>query len=124
MRARPALASVTLAASPSLLASACGGDDGGSSASKPLCTGITQLDAIDSPGGPTAPTPDEVKAYGAQLSPALDRVRTGLKGRLGSDLALIDGAVASMSQGDASAADSPDVNTALDNVRKAAATDC
>jgi hypothetical protein len=124
MRSRSKLAGITLAASISLLAAACGGDGDDSAAGRPLCTGVARLDAIDSPGGPTDPTADEIKAYGAQLSPALDSVRTGLDGRLGPQLAALHGAVAAMSQGDITATDNPEVFAAWEQVRRTAAADC
>jgi plastocyanin len=124
MRGRSTLGSITLAASTCLLAAACGGDSDDGTAARPLCSGITRLDAIDSPGGPVDPTADEVKAYGAALSPAVDSVRTGLDGRLGPQLAALDGAVAAMSQGDIAAANDPGLSVALDSLRKTAAADC
>lgn len=126
MCARPGLAGLTLAMSLVFAATGCGSDTVASSAPSngPLCDGVAQLDALDSPGGPTEPTPENLKAFAAQVSPILGEIRTGLDGRLGNELSTLDRAVASLAQGDGSVLEDPAVDPAIGAVRQVAAETC
>lgn len=106
---------------------ACGGDDGDAAGAtdSSLCSGITALDQLEGPGGgPTDPTAEDLKAFGAQIKPIVADIKGGLDGKAAADITVIEGAVTQFEAGDGAPLDDPATDAALINIRKVAVSEC
>jgi hypothetical protein len=89
-----------------------------------FCDSLVALDAIDSPGGPTDPTPAQLKEYGSTLRPLVDTLRSAAPASVDASIATVTTAIDRLDSGDGSALASPDFSAATEAIEQAGRSNC
>jgi len=89
-----------------------------------FCDSLVALDALDSPGGPTDPTPAQLREYGSTLRPLIDTLRSGAPAAVGASIATVTAAIDRLDSGDGSALASPDFSAATEAIEQTGRTSC
>lgn len=113
-------AATEMAGTESAPASSAGGDMG----TADFCQAMVDLDAIDSPGGPTDPTPEQWIEFAGVVTPVFDRVAAGAPARISASVEAFTGYIEQFATGDGSAVETPEFNTDFLALEQAVRDDC
>ncbi|MGE0309219.1 MAG: hypothetical protein AB7N61_14575 [Acidimicrobiia bacterium] len=119
-------ASTAASASPAATTSAAttAASSGAASGVQAFCEAWAELDMLDTPGGPTDSSPEDLKAFAAQVAPFVETSKANAPASLAGPMDVMTDVVAKLGEGDGSVFETPEFTAANEAIEASLRTDC